>query len=152
MPRRKHKKDKNAADRDNRLNDDGCYVDDRSNEESTQQKTSNQPERCGKLEKTNMMTPGTLPGVYDLAGENTRGIYDLSSDQRVSRTSKYRSSENLDGRTWLAIDRQKMIIMGVVTACLIVGIGIPVVLMGGNGGKAQESPPQSTSSKPKIGK
>ena len=96
-----------------------------------------------------------VAGVYDLAGENISGIYDLSNDQRISRTiSTDQNTEKQDGKTWFAIHRQKIIILGVVTTCLIVGIGIPVVLLGGNfwEGSAQSTNTNQTIDNSSIGK
>ena len=172
MPRRKQNEDKNGAEmlNDYLTGDDFRGAVDLSKESPSKRKiikkqktiTSNQDQRCGALKKTEMMMPGARPGVYDLAGDNVSGTYDLSHNRRINRqlTPPQRMHyqdwrtllENQDWRTLLAIHRQKIILIGVVTACLIVGIGIHGIVMAGrNRVKENGTPPQSSNTTPNIG-
>ena len=88
----------------------------------------------------------TKLGVYDLAGDNVEGVYDLSNSQRDSehpeggepktisdRLQEWKAGFDPDDwKEWILIHRQTILIVVVIIVCLIIGIGIPLSLLLGN--------------------
>ena len=84
----------------------------------------------------------TTEGVYDLAGENVDGIYDLSKTKRDSENANSAESKNINTQVqkwrkrmnpyeckeWILMHRQLVLIIAIVTMCLIIGIGVPLSL------------------------
>ena len=82
-------------------------------------------------------------GVYDLAGENVDGTYDLSKTKRVSQDPEQTEPKTIDNqlqawrqrinplecKEWILINRQLVLIIVVVAICLVIGIGVPLSLL-----------------------
>ena len=82
-------------------------------------------------------------GLYDLAGDNVDGTYDLSKTKRVSEDTQPTEPKTIDHqlqawrqrinphefKEWILINRQLVLIIGVVTICLTIGIGVPLSLL-----------------------
>ena len=88
-------------------------------------------------------------GIYDLAGPNVSGIYDISSEETNHHEGVYESAgqndifegESISGvsstyhlqndmRLWFARHKQKIIVIGIVISCLLVGVGTPLQIFG----------------------
>ena len=114
------------------------------------------PKRFGKVDTAGLdvyFTPSSKSkpsetirskeGVYDLAGENVDGTYDLSKKTRVSQDPPQTEHKTIDNqlhawrqrinldvcKEWILIHRQLVLIIGIVTFCLIIGIGVPLSLL-----------------------
>ena len=84
------------------------------------------------------LTSNTADGVYELAGENVKGIYDLSSTTTVCQEPKEEDTKNLNERLnnwndrynrnaikeWMLIHRNMIVFLVILTICIILGLGI----------------------------
>ena len=71
--------------------------------------------------------------MYDLAGTNVSGIYDLSHEQRMDRDQSDDDEimEKLSCTRWIIIYKKRAImILIILMICLIIGIGVPRLLIG----------------------
>ena len=84
---------------------------------------------------------GTLPGVYDLAGENVQGVYDISTPPKLPPKGRKPNAGKVtnDGaqdwrkrlqptemKHWILMHRRILLVIVILTVCVIVGVGVPL--------------------------
>lgn len=85
----------------------------------------------------------TLPGVYDLAGENIQGVYDISAPSKPnlppkglkptqgkkSNNSAHEWRKRFDPtelKHWILMHRRLLSVIVILTLCVFVGVGVPL--------------------------
>ena len=103
----------------------------------------------------------TLPGVYDLAGENVQGVYDLSTPSKPKLPSKgskpttgtktsnkaYKRNGIRDPseiKHWMLMHRRMLLAILLVVVCVAFAIGIPIGLLNEKGRETKGSDQNAT--------